>query len=108
MTLEEVIKHCEKVADDCDKQYIEHPNQLGYIERFYSLKECADKHIQLAEWLKELRDRRKNDTLGKWINHYDDLFPAESTIECSLCHAEQYYCCDDNYCPNCGAKMEKE
>ena len=43
--------------------------------------------------------------MGKWINHYDDLFPAESTIECSLCHAEQYYYCDGNYCPNCGAKM---
>lgn len=48
---------------------------------------------------------------GKWINHYDDLFPAESTIECSVCHEEQFCGIDTNFCPNCGADMrgdEKE
>lgn len=41
--------------------------------------------------------------------HFDDLFPEESTQECSICHAEQYlrYGDDDNYCPNCGAKMKQ-
>ena len=44
---------------------------------------------------------------GHWINHYDDLFPEESTKECSVCHAEQMATMlNDNYCPNCGAKME--
>ena len=45
---------------------------------------------------------------GHWINHYDDLFPECSTIECSLCH-EHYYelCIYENYCPNCGAKMDE-
>lgn len=44
---------------------------------------------------------------GKWIYHYDDLFPMESTQECSVCHEEEYITlCNDNYCPNCGAKME--
>lgn len=43
---------------------------------------------------------------GHWINHYDDLFPAESTEECSICHQEQSIGNDDNYCPNCGAKMK--
>ena len=44
---------------------------------------------------------------GHWINHYDDLFPEDSTIECSLCH-EHYYelVTYENYCPNCGAKMQ--
>lgn len=48
---------------------------------------------------------------GKWIIHYDDLYPAESTIECSVCREEQYYAIDNNFCPNCGADMrgdEKE
>ena len=46
---------------------------------------------------------------GRWIIHFDDLFPEESTQECSICHAEQYlrYGDDDNYCPNCGAKMKQ-
>ena len=47
-------------------------------------------------------------THGHWINHYDDLFPEESTRECSVCHAEQMVTMlDDNYCPHCGAKMER-
>lgn len=46
---------------------------------------------------------------GHWINHFDDLFPEESTQECSVCHAEQMgTMLNDNYCPNCGAKMDEE
>ncbi len=43
---------------------------------------------------------------GEWINHFDDLFPEDSTIECSICHEEQPLEIDDNYCPNCGARMK--
>ena len=44
---------------------------------------------------------------GEWIKHIDDLFPCESTQECSICHAEQFINGnDDNYCPNCGARMK--
>lgn len=43
---------------------------------------------------------------GHWIVHCDDLFPEDSTIECSICHEEQPLEIDDNYCPNCGARMK--
>lgn len=44
---------------------------------------------------------------GRWIYHDDDLFPADSTQECSYCHEEEYMTlCNENYCPNCGAKMD--
>lgn len=44
---------------------------------------------------------------GYWIRHIDDIFPANSTLECSMCHEEEcIFLCGDNYCPNCGAKME--
>lgn len=42
---------------------------------------------------------------GEWINHFDDLFPEDSTIECSVCHEHQPMGIDENYCPNCGARM---
>ena len=42
MTLDEAIVHAREVA-----------TQLGYCK-------CADEHRQLAEWLEELRERRKN------------------------------------------------
>ena len=44
---------------------------------------------------------------GEWILHFDDLFPVESTKECSVCHEEEFITlCNENYCPNCGAKMD--
>lgn len=44
---------------------------------------------------------------GYWIYHFDDLFPSESTQECSVCHEEEgMTICNENYCPNCGAKMD--
>ena len=44
---------------------------------------------------------------GHWIKHFDDLFPVESTQECSVCHEhESITILNDNFCPNCGAKMD--
>lgn len=45
---------------------------------------------------------------GYWIKHFDDIFPGDSTIECSICHEEQYTTIDDYFCPNCGARMKGE
>ena len=42
MTLDEAIKHCEDVAED----------RCGCAE------DCVNEHRQLAEWLRELRERR--------------------------------------------------
>ena len=43
---------------------------------------------------------------GEWIMHIDDIWPSESTQECSVCHEHQIIGNDDNYCPNCGARMK--
>lgn len=46
---------------------------------------------------------------GHWIIYIDDLFPGDSAQECSVCHEWQFINGnDDNYCPNCGAKMKEE
>ena len=45
---------------------------------------------------------------GYWIDHTSELFPADSTVECSVCHEhESVLLAHDNYCPNCGAKMDE-
>lgn len=63
--------------------------------------------IAMANNLPSAEPERKK---GKWIKHIDDLFPEESTEECSECHEMQFIwngkC--DKYCPNCGARMENE
>lgn len=58
---------------------------------------------KFAEMLGIIPIQRK----GKWIKHIDNLFPEESTEECSICHEEQFLNRgnDDNFCPNCGADM---
>jgi len=45
MTLDEAIKHCEEIAySKCDK--------------------CGEEHKQLAEWLKELKERKEKNVSG--------------------------------------------
>jgi hypothetical protein len=42
MNLDEAIQHCEEIANSkCDK--------------------CGEEHLQLANWLKELKERRSKD-----------------------------------------------
>ena len=57
MTIDEAIKHCEEVAE----------NQEWLSESYDDdsmgtklCKECAAEHRQLAEWLRELRELRRN------------------------------------------------
>lgn len=63
-----------------------------------------------ADWLlfgDEDLDFLKELEPGHWIMRFNDLFPEESEQECSVCHALQpISIVDDDYCPNCGAKME--
>lgn len=43
-----------------------------------------------------------------WIYHRDNLFPSDSTQECSYCHEEESLALyNDNYCPSCGARMDE-
>ena len=45
---------------------------------------------------------------GHWIYHMDNLFPNDSTQECSYCHEEESLTLhNENYCPNCGTKMDE-
>ena len=78
------------------------------IDAFMTMTSDGDK----ADWckwvLKQLPSAQPERKAGKWIKHISDIYPADSTMECNVCHAEQTLLCDDNYCPNCGAKMEDD
>lgn len=41
---------------------------------------------------------------GRWMNIPDK--PEWDQKMCSICG--EYFCCQGNYCPNCGAKMDGE
>lgn len=63
----------------------------------------AEKALDVIENLPSAETERKK---GKWLFHIDDLFPEESTQECSVCHEEESVKIqNDNFCPNCGADM---
>ena len=42
-----------------------------------------------------------------WIYEIDDLFPADSMMICSNCGEYERLGANDNYCGNCGAKMDE-
>ena len=61
----------------------------------------AQSHIDRGIRLIQSADRPQ----GEWILHFDDIWPEESTIQCSLCREHQPMGIDENFCPNCGADM---
>lgn len=54
MTLDEAIEHCEEVAEETE------------------CKNCAKEHRQLANWLKELKQLRKQTKTGHWIDYSEE------------------------------------
>jgi hypothetical protein len=62
-TLDEAIKHCEEVAEKNERQASYFHNKEG--NPFYEdCIKCAKEHRQLAEWLRELEQLRKQ---TKWV-----------------------------------------
>ena len=60
MTLSEAIAHCEEVAEAEEQKYKEWKGDYSHLKKIDSCLECASEHRQLAEWLKELKELRKN------------------------------------------------
>lgn len=60
MTLDEAIKHCLDIADGQDK--CAEISVSEYAKE--RISQCAADHRQLAEWLRELKERRS----GGWIS----------------------------------------
>ena len=110
MTINEAIKHAEEVAEKFESLHERYENmdedRLLFRVEENECKNCANEHRQLAEWLKELKQLRKQEKTGHWIDHSD-----EGYVECSNCGSATN--CDGNinelhFCFSCGAKMESK
>ena len=90
-------------------------NEKSYEEAIKLVKEvaeekrcekCGEEHRQLAQWLKELKQLRKKEKTGHWIDHSD-----EGYVECSECGSAtngDSNIADLHFCFSCGAEMESE
>lgn len=54
MTLEEAIRHCEKIVKENQRR----ADTLSYDQPLLDCIKCAEEHRQLADWLKELKRAR--------------------------------------------------
>jgi len=62
MTIDEAIKHAEEVAEEQEKKAIYTPiEMLSSDDDIEKCQECAAEHRQIAEWLKELKQLRKQE-----------------------------------------------
>ena len=78
-----------------------------YIERGAAIKSLLNDSPEQVGYSREDAADVAPVRHGRWIYHPDDLFPSDSTQECSLCHEEEYLTLyNENYCQNCGAKMD--
>ena len=61
LSIDEAIAHAREVADTCEYEASKYDMCDSY-EREVAYKEgkCAEEHEQLAEWLEELKEMRKN------------------------------------------------
>ena len=101
MTIDEAIKHAEEVAEWngwFDKNCLESMQCREYVEEYR----------QLAGWLKELKAYKENEPkTGHWING-DPICPCCGEDKFKDLDADIWADWQPNYCPNCGANMEKE
>lgn len=77
-SLDEAIEDYTEVAEDCEKEYNENPEQLGYEERFYDCKERAENYRQIVTWLNELKQSRE---ILNGLSHYFQTLTMKSIFE---------------------------
>ena len=101
-TLEEAILHAEEAASDYE----------GMIEDYWldseKLAKCANEQRQIAEWLKELAERRKQPErkVGEWVQVPRFEGDTQPYLECPFCKNQVGWWDLARYCNGCGAKLE--
>ncbi len=114
ITLEEAIKHAEKVAEVKEKEGSLNQESFMPLNDFMKYRveclECASEHRQLAEWLKDYKRLLEQEPkTGHWIPMGIVDENGNRNYECSECHHSdvQAESMTVPYCWFCGAKMIK-
>ena len=91
------------------KEYIEREEALSAIKQAFEKGEGPSLYIKRIPAADVAPVRP-----GEWLKAEDD-YCGLNIIQCSICHEEWCFEIDDDvidlnyhYCPNCGAKMDKE
>lgn len=82
---------------------------VDYVKDNFSLDDSFQNLLNIADSIAEaIHDLPAVDAApvvhGKWMDILDK--PDWDQKMCSVCG--DYFCCQNNYCPNCGAKMDSE
>ena len=79
------------------------------LDEYYHGRKCENiPMLNVKRYLENAPSAEPERKKGEWIFHLEDLFPEESTQECSVCHEEESIKIqNDNFCPNCGADMRR-
>jgi hypothetical protein len=109
MTLDEAIKHAEEVAEEnqrvVDTGIVFDDVTIGMLycddtevieEHLANYQRCADKHKQLAEWLKELKQLREQ---TRWIPVSERLPDTDDEF---LCWYKYYHWSKEKVLPEYG------
>ena len=91
MTIDEAIVHAREVAS------------RKFDDRVHCIR-CAEEHIQLAEWLEELKQYRAIGTLEECRALKDRLVAKKV----SLRHVRKFVGFDDGKCPTCGESVSRD
>ena len=113
MTIDEAIAHAREVAK---RRMDEYENHYDKDTHYYptQCKKCAEEHIQLAEWLEELKQYRAIGTLEECRESVEKQTDEKPTAvlgtfggkeyECKNCGSD--VCYGDEYCRWCGQKLD--
>lgn len=109
MTLDEAIKHARDKAEE-SREYIVDDCNLEPFEAHCNSQciKCAEEHEQLAEWLQELKNYRKQEKMTNVLflpcGIGDDVYCIEKTIECKYDYSDE--CPMDNKWAYCGSEVD--
>ena len=98
MSIEEAIKHCNEVVEQCTVYFQTNDKEVTQIP-----SQCASDHRQLANWLQELKERRERESRG--INLAKPYVTIQ--VDTHMMHRVIDETIDNMYfeCKNCGQKM---
>lgn len=106
MTIDEAIKHCEEVAQNnrCQRDDAADYGDVGTASYY---QQCADEHLQLAEWLTELKEAKRLLKLAVDDLRYLESHTVDEEESCLISDKGERILCSD--CPfNNGGKVSEK